>query len=799
MIFNVTTYGAVGDGVTDDSAAIQAAIDAANLVNGGRVVSPYAKYKLNTPLQGYSNITLELDDSTLDFSDAVGTTYAIHGTGSYGTEYNIAANRTRGDKSFTTTVAHDFVPGDIVLIRSQRNCISSDAGDDWRLGYGTPSIQDSYFAEYLTVATVPTSTTFTTINRLIFPDYRIDDSLETSAYARARTTVKKVNFLENFIVRNGTILHGEDIKGGVYLNIAKESYVRSVSFDMGDWRGAATTFNRSLYCEGYDLKAKTSAVGAIDALTDIGYNHFKAINSSHTGFKKCTDENGAQSFDLTYSSDGDSFVGCYIKDFTAINPQQALTTHPGGYQCKLNDIDIINPAKNALGIRSRKSIVNNVKIIGANTADNTYGIYLYEGWAQETTISNCIVEGMKYAYAVVDAGDTPEKFKRVNSVFANNIADYCDYAFAIIKGSLAFATDSGLIIKNNIIKNGGAIFSNNYCNGVTFESNKIYKAPDTGINIVDVAANCRDWKIKDNDFIDCGLNNTAIKLRAITDTTTFPSGLENWVVEGNRYIGDIGVTESIAGNMLGGYTPPQPIATESQAYFDACAVEPTEVRKNLLNNLIISLKDSGIWANIGSLQIYAAHTEQAGLVDLKNPLHSATNQGATFTTDRGFKGNGSSTYIETGITPTSVGASQDDISFGVWTKDGTDSGLMALGEETGTAVCMLYPKTGTGRIGGRISTTSSSTDSSVANRNAFTALDRSGSTQFKAYRNGSPVVTLTATSTHSPNRPLLLLRSTTGYADDKVLVFYCGTSLTGTQHTALYNALNTYLTAIGAL
>jgi hypothetical protein len=47
---DVTTYGAIGDGVTDDSSAIQAAIDAVVAAGGGTLYFPHGTYFLNTGL-----------------------------------------------------------------------------------------------------------------------------------------------------------------------------------------------------------------------------------------------------------------------------------------------------------------------------------------------------------------------------------------------------------------------------------------------------------------------------------------------------------------------------------------------------------------------------------------------------------------------------------------------------------------------------------------------------------------------------------------------------------------------------
>lgn len=85
--FNVTDYGATGDGDTDDSAAVQAAIDAAELV-GGTVYFPRGTYILDPVYIGSDNVRLlgegrlsilKRKPATVTNTDSVGIVNA-HGT-----------------------------------------------------------------------------------------------------------------------------------------------------------------------------------------------------------------------------------------------------------------------------------------------------------------------------------------------------------------------------------------------------------------------------------------------------------------------------------------------------------------------------------------------------------------------------------------------------------------------------------------------------------------------------------------------------------------------------------------------
>ena len=59
QFYNVRSYSAVGDGITDDTTALQSAISAANLAGGGTVYIPVGAYLINSTLTVSSNVVLQ--------------------------------------------------------------------------------------------------------------------------------------------------------------------------------------------------------------------------------------------------------------------------------------------------------------------------------------------------------------------------------------------------------------------------------------------------------------------------------------------------------------------------------------------------------------------------------------------------------------------------------------------------------------------------------------------------------------------------------------------------------------------
>lgn len=91
---------------------------------------------------------------------------------------------------------------------------------------------------------------------------------------------------------------------------------------------------------------------------------------------------------------------------------------------------------------------------------------------------------------------------------------------------------------------------------------------------------------------------------------------------------------------------------DAASLFARMSVQPDDVRKLLISDTIAAFKAAGVWSKFDILYFLAAHDAQAARLNWKsNNFNCLAVSSPTFTTDRGYAGNGSSSYLNTQYTP----------------------------------------------------------------------------------------------------------------------------------------------------
>lgn len=243
---------------------------------------------------------------------------------------------------------------------------------------------------------------------------------------------------------------------------------------------------------------------------------------------------------------------------------------------------------------------------------------------------------------------------------------------------------------------------------------------------------------------------------------------------------------------------------ESETYFAAMSVAPDDTRKGHIDDLVAGLKADGVWSKLDHLLLLAAHDAQAARLNVKNPAQSATAVNSpTFTTDRGYTTNGTNSEIDTGFnTSTGTNFAQNSAYFGVYIRSAdAASGNSSAGWFDGTDGVTLNVRDASNKLVGRANqATSMVSVSTVATTAGLSAVVRSASNSMGVRRNGASIDGAATASTALNNTTLRLGRSSsTGYRSHEFSASAAGGYLTTTEETALYNRLQTYLTAVGAI
>lgn len=230
---------------------------------------------------------------------------------------------------------------------------------------------------------------------------------------------------------------------------------------------------------------------------------------------------------------------------------------------------------------------------------------------------------------------------------------------------------------------------------------------------------------------------------------------------------------------------------------------PTDARKVVINSLIRELKSAGVWSSLDLFYVLAAADSTTARINWVAPstyLLSAVNS-PTFTTDRGYAGNGTTARLDTGWTPSSnaVNFTQNSASMWVWCNtDGQTAGA-DVGNVSVAPTAYLYTRSNSDLAVTRLNDSSTMTASSSSSIGFF-GTQRRASNDRRLWRNGAQIGTTSGSaSTGLPTQSLWICGANSGWFTTKQYAFFAaGAALSG-KEKALHDAVHGYLTAVGAI
>jgi len=232
----------------------------------------------------------------------------------------------------------------------------------------------------------------------------------------------------------------------------------------------------------------------------------------------------------------------------------------------------------------------------------------------------------------------------------------------------------------------------------------------------------------------------------------------------------------------------------------------SDARLTLMSQFIKALKAGGAWALQDDYWQLCAENSQSALTSLKQRRLAAVVAAPTFTIDRGYAFNGTTQYVDTGFIPSThaINLTGTNQRLSVYERTNVNANTTSIGAFTSATLNM--------RIVGRTGTTTTGTLNSgaaaftISDGRGYTAISRAGgSTTMSAHKNGAALADVTGLTVGTSLLAIALFigaRNNAGVADTFRAVTTgfasVGAPMTTAQELAEYNAVQAYMTAIGA-
>lgn len=256
-------------------------------------------------------------------------------------------------------------------------------------------------------------------------------------------------------------------------------------------------------------------------------------------------------------------------------------------------------------------------------------------------------------------------------------------------------------------------------------------------------------------------------------------------------------------NFRVGATPSQGVrySAEASAYFARMSVQPDAARRRLIDATIAALKAAGTWSKRSGIYLIAAHDAQAARLNLKADAFNLLAIGSpSWVADRGYQGDGTGAYLDTGYNLSSGGGlyQQTSANVAAWSLTSAISAGSIIGAfvgGTGTNINQRGTSDAfTARVNGATAIGTTNADGS-----GYYSANRSG-TSVRSGKNGVSIISGSQSADALINFTLrVLTASGTSFRADRAAFAAFGGSLTEAEEAAEYAAIRTYLQALGAV